>query len=428
MVRTLFSLAVAGVAGLWLCGPVQAAQAGGPLSMSLVRLSPSGKLYAFLADAGGAKRVVVATADNKVLLSIPASATQAMQDIEWAGEGHLLITNDTSVPLDPQYFEQHRDDVASVTAVNLDTHAAINVFVSPSQQRVVSAVIGQYGTARIGGHWYGYFGAYPYDTSSLGSVVRHDADFKAIASFEFYPDLYRVDLDTGALSVAAYGEPGAYGWLVTPDGQVVANAVFDQKSKTWSLHRGARGGATLLSGGGSDQGPVLVSLGPAPDTVVAKLQDKSGARLVELPLSPGAGAARPAVEDSALSVLVDRATDRWIGTADDNGQLDATAEASPAAAKIKAAFAPFDGEKPRLVSASADFNTMVVWTPAQGADGTYWRVDIGQQSAVPIGSGPTPKPAGAAARITFKADLAMRWQGEQMISAPVPSRGSKQGF
>ncbi len=396
--------------------PAPAAASAGPqLTWNLVRLSPQGDRYAFLAKQGSVQRIVVANAaDNSVLLSIPATP-DAVKDLEWAGEDHLLITNVTNATVDPAHFKGTKSNLTSVVAINLATHKAINVFIDPVQPRVVSAVFGQYGAAQIDGHWYGFFGDVPYETSSLGSVVRHDIDFN------IYPDLYRVDLDTGEISVAAHGEPGITGWLIAPDGSVVATAVYDHKYKSWVIRRGGHGGPTLLSGSSPDHGPALISFGRSPDTVLVKIEDKGATKLLELPLAGGA-AESPVDDKTAHDVLVDRATDRWLGAANDDGQLDALATGSPAAARLKAVFSAFDGQKPRLVSASADFNSVILWTPADGGSGTYWHVDIAKQSADQLATGPAPENTGSADALEWKSEEDVSMMGMQMIT---PGQGNQ---
>lgn len=394
-----------------------AGRSGGGMSMDLVRLSPLGDRYAFRATTTGAPRIIVATTDNKVLLSLPVGSAN-VEDLEWAGDDHLLITNTSSQVVDPAHVAASKSPLTTVVAVNITTQKAINVFIDPPQQRVVTAVFGNFGTAQIDGHWYGYFGGYTYETSTLGQVIRHDDEFN------FFMDLYRVDLDTGAYNVAAYGEPGVSGWLVTPDGKVVAHTIYDKKSQNWWVKRGPLDGAELASGSvhEHDHGARLVSLGRDPGTVLVQVDNQGATKLLEIPLAGGAPLATVA-DSKGDELLVDRANDEWIGTVGNGGQLNTpTAGASPttAFAKLQAVYSAFDGQHPSLVSASTDFNSIILWTPTDDKTGTLWLVNIAKQSADRLGSGPKPAAVGGLVNtLDWNSALDVAMQGMDMITPGV---------
>ena len=372
--------------------PVLAAAAGAPPvedygklpAMSHVTLSPSGTRYAFVTGAGGALRIGVATVDNQPVLSFPVGDSRLIK-LEWAGDDHLVLTKSGTYKLDPQYFMRTKDGLITVVAVNLNTKKAISVFIDPSQQKVAQTVLGNYGTAEVNGRWYGFFAGLPYTIDSTGQTLRHQDDGGEARDGEpyYFPDLFRVDLDTGDLTTAAYGEPNTYGWFVGPDGTVVAHTLYDQHYKTWQINTGPRGGVTLMSGEGRYGGPDILGFGKTPSTLIVDVPSVTDDSYIEAPLAGGPG--HPAVEGLTNDVMIDPTSKLWVGTVKENDNLD-TVMATGGPAKLGAIMQAFDGHRPSLASFSADFGKAIIYTDGDGDSGTYWFVDAVKQSADRLGS------------------------------------------
>jgi hypothetical protein len=121
---------------------------------------------------------------------------------------------------------------------------------------------GEYGTAQIDGQWYGWFGGRTCEASRNGCYESEIHD---------YPDLYRVDLDSGTPTLAAHGNLESRGWLVSPTGEVAARASYNGGNGDWRLLAGKAEGQAL-AGGTSDFGGVgRLEFGRTPDTVLAEL-------------------------------------------------------------------------------------------------------------------------------------------------------------
>src|SRR5882757_3979985 len=72
-------------------------------SVELIRLSPSGARYAFVAVAGESRKLVVATYDNKPLEATAVGDTK-VRDLYWAAEGHVLLKTSATIK-DPIHFD-----------------------------------------------------------------------------------------------------------------------------------------------------------------------------------------------------------------------------------------------------------------------------------------------------------------------------------
>ncbi len=368
-------------AGLALADPAPAlppVEAYGKLpAMDMPTLSPSGDRYAFVIDQNGERGVGVVTTGGAAPIEFPVGKVKVV-GMWWAGEDHLIIRTSSTVKLDREQFSRGKSELNAAVVLNVVTRKAISVFIDPQQQRVMPTVAGYFGSTQIDGRWYGFFSTFTYESSSTGMVVRHSDGW-------IVPDLYRVDLDTGEIHLATYGEPEIRSWLVAPDGHVAARSLYNNRYQDWHIRVGPLNGAMLLDGKGRYGGASILGFGRTPDTVLVQVDDDTaGDKFLELPL--GGGPPRSTTDaESVRGLLIDPNTHLWIGVENDNDQRDATLFASPASARLNAVMTAFADHRPQLVSHSADFNSVIVLTQGDGDAGSYWLVNVAKQSADRLG-------------------------------------------
>lgn len=275
--------------------------------MDHVTLSPSGQRYAFVATTGDQRRLIVATVANQPLDALNVGKAK-VEALEWAGEDHLLVHTSSTVELGMD-FAVSKTELAGVTVVNLLTHKTLPIFGNPLQKRVAHTVVGSYGSASIGDHWYGYFGGYTYDyDAGGGGSVRKDSDGV------LYPDLYRVDLDTGEIAQAAAGQSRLRDWLVAPTGEVVARLFYDDRSGDWRLRRTKPGGADLASGRSPTERVSVQGFGRTAQSVLIHIGGADHDVFEEAPLDGSAPTSYNA--DETGSPLFDPVSGLWIGEQD----------------------------------------------------------------------------------------------------------------
>ncbi|MDB5483649.1 MAG: peptidase prolyl oligopeptidase [Caulobacteraceae bacterium] len=369
-----------------LAGPPPAEVYGKLPGITDVTLSPSGGRYAFVADDGKARRLFVLTADNKPLMVVTIGPHKLI-GISWAGEDHLIAHLSTTVDVGPD-FTIAKMELSSATVLNLTTHAGIGVF--QNHENVNNDVAGVFGVAEIKGRWYGYFGAQTLEDVRGAIGDKHYTNTDTIGNYmHINTDLYRVDLDTGALHLAARGELGGADWLVGPDGGVVARALYNQSSGGWRVLTGAAGGRALTSGVSKLSGVAIQGLGRGGDSVLVSRMGETGEVIEEVSLS--GGPAKVILNGEATDRLIqDRTTGRWIGQVSSGDDPTYTLFSPVDHARVQAALKAFPGYNTRLVSWSDDFGRMVEFTDGKDDSGTYWLVNIAAKSADPIGY-PYPK-------------------------------------
>jgi dienelactone hydrolase len=379
-------------------------------------MSPSGERYAMIATVGETRRLLVLNRADELVESNDIGSVK-VEGVEWAGDDHLLVFASATVELGIN-FAVSKTELDSVIVVDLLHHKIFPVFEKGSKGRVANTVVGTFGTAQIGGHWYGYFGGYTYDE-------QHGGRLKVDEDGRLCPDLYRVDLDTGELMLAGLGQEGAGQWLVSPDGKVTAHMLYHEKNGDWRLLGAGWGGGPLIASGHSPTNRVsLIGFGHTRETVLLWKGGGDHDVIDELPLRGGAPVASYDA-DSMGSPLFDPTSRLWIGTAArEDGQP--TLFAPRAQARVKGSLKAFPGYLATLVSHAADFSHLIVFTDGKDDSGSFWFVDIATGSAHLIGGEyPTVLPAhvGAVRWVDYKAADGLAMRG--VLTLP-PGRDAKQ--
>ncbi len=249
------SMAVALLAGRPGCAAAPPVEAYGRLpGIDEVHLSPSGERYAFIATVGEKRSLIVSTFDNKPL-QIANVGNAKVQDVEWAGDDHVLVTLSATVTLGPQ-FKLWQQELKTVVSLNVLTGKSIQIFHN-QQTKMLDIVAGNYGTAQVDGHWYGWFGGQGCESGKEGCYAIHD-----------YIDLFRVDLDSGGTTIAARGRTDSAGWLVSSTGEVAARSLYDEKSGNWQILEGRSGDQVLAGGNNAFGGAHKLHFGHTADTVL----------------------------------------------------------------------------------------------------------------------------------------------------------------
>ncbi len=370
-------VALVALSAFWLSAPASAApppvEAYGKLpGVEQISLSPSGQRYAFIAVIGESRKLVAATADGNMVF-VAADVGQAkVVDVSWVGEDHLLVAFSHTVPLGMD-FDVSKAEFTTIISINIISKKIVAIL--DKHSNVANIVDGVYGSAQIGNHWYGFFG---------GITFQGGMDPNGRWLDHMWPDLYRVDLDSGAIALVAHGSEETAGWLVGPDGQIIARTTYDEKTSAWQVRTGEFGGRLLASGTSKLGGVGSLSRGRTPDTILIDRPLEQGSEFQELPLS-GAAPAKAPENETADGALLDPVSGLWVGTFNRGDQPVPKFFSPVAEARARGALKAFSGLSVELVSFTPDLGRMIVETSGAGDSGTYWLVDIATHKADPIG-------------------------------------------
>jgi dipeptidyl aminopeptidase/acylaminoacyl peptidase len=364
------TVVVAAVLGL--CAPASAAppvEAYGKLpGVELMRLSPDGSRFAFVAVIGEVRRLVALTWDGKPLIASNVGQTKVV-DLDWAGEDHLLVTTSATVDLRADFGFKY--ELASVLQIDVGTRKSFWVF--QGDPGLSQTVRGEFGTGSLQGKWSGYFG---------GITLARSM------SNEFYldhtwADLYQVDLTTGEHHKVVTGQENTRNWVITADGAIAAHDDYDERSGHWRLRSGGWQGAVLLERNSPTGVIGLEGLGRAPGTVLVTDNTGDRATAEEVQLENGKTSelfSDVGVEeyqhDPISHLLIGALTDDEPGARFFDPKLQA---------KYAGARKAFKDLRMRLVSYSSQLDRMIVKTEGTGDSGTFWLVDIATGKADPVG-------------------------------------------
>ncbi|HEX4182121.1 MAG TPA: S9 family peptidase [Caulobacteraceae bacterium] len=339
--------------------------------VAFMTLSPAGDRYAFVRMVAAARQlVIVPVASGKAtVLGFPPDVK--LRDVSWADDNHVLVTTSGTTHTAGIYTVDNFE-TEQVLVVPLNGKPSFVVF--NGHNDVAPMVTERYGNASIDGHSYGYFGAITLDRAMNNNPVLDHS----------YSDLYRVDLDTGAmLRVAKGGVNIDVGqWLVGPEGKILAQSSYFARTGAWEINTSS--GAVILAGHSLTDGPALTGFGLTMDTVLVRTP---GAPNSTYRLASISGGAEQAVADGERMVepLFDRRTRIWIGEVLGGDAPRVVLFAPERQARLDAAHRAFAKYHVQLVSYDDKFDRFVVYTDSGDDSGTYWLVDSDKHSVESIG-------------------------------------------
>jgi dienelactone hydrolase len=331
-------------------------------------ISPSGEHIAVLASIEGKRRVLVMTPDGKVLNFVDIGELK-IRGLEWAGNDHLLVI--TSATVDLTLDVGRAFELSAVIQLSLDGQKPWAVFANtPGIQH---AVFGYYGAAQVDGHWCGYFGG-------ITNVRGADNSYRFGHS---YPDLYRVDLQSGKATLEAHGSEREHDWVLSENGQVIAHSEFDDIQGKWRLYSGTWIGTPILDKPSRTDDIDLLGAGREPGT--ALVLDTGGDVDVLSEVKISDGKIETLLDDKSITNAVhDPVTHLLLGayTLDEPGMVLFDPKLQ---ARVSATHKAFPGLQAHIVSFSTNFQRMIVETDGGDDSGTYWFVDISTGKADSFG-------------------------------------------
>ncbi len=100
----------------------------------------------------------------------------------------------------------------------------------PASPDYLSSIRGHYGIIHRDGHWVGYYGLLPTEPPANLHVATSP-------QWQHFPDLYRVNFETGAVERVAKGSAHSRSWVLDAAGEIVAEAEYDSDNGDWKVFR-----------------------------------------------------------------------------------------------------------------------------------------------------------------------------------------------
>jgi dienelactone hydrolase len=279
----------------------------------------------------------------------------------------------------------------------------------------LAALAGSYGFAQVDGRWYAYVGIIP--------TIRPRDGVGAVGEFkQSFPDLYRVDLETGTAAFVSRGSALEREWVIDENGKILAQADYEANNGEWRISLPGSE-AKPLATGKSPYHFGLLGRSHTPDTV---LLSSGGAQGDVLELHLDSGKTEPFLPPGTRAGLIrSPATDMVVGVvlADDGKVLMFDPGLDRRYRGIAKAFA---GETVRLDSVSADLTRMVLHTSGDDTSGTWQLIDFstGVGKATPIADDYPTVPddmIGKAEMVSYRAADGMELEGVLTLPPGVAS-------
>ena len=344
-----------------LCAPALEDYTRDPAT-EMVALSASGERYAYVGEAAGQRRLFVYSVAGDLIQALPLESKTPVA-LHWVGDEHLVVTFKAT-----QQVHGYAGNF-KVEEVLIDNPLAGKAFwVFSKREGVWHAVFGQFGYARIGGHWTGLFG-------SQGGWDGFSVQ--------------RVDLDTGEehpISGRALS-PKAGTLIFDGHGRLAAYSQYDSQKFAWSAYSRVAvddgqvedaQGKLIVS---TDKDKLALSLlygqGRKPGTLIYRIAYPDlSLHFFEADLTMGSPPAELLPGREITGLYYDPETALAVMAIVD-GKDDAPEFFAPVlGASFEKARKALAGRRPTLMAWSADFNRLVVLTQGNGDSGTYWLVDI----------------------------------------------------
>jgi dipeptidyl aminopeptidase/acylaminoacyl peptidase len=327
--------------------PAPLAAYGALPTIEQVAVSPSGDLLAIDFVKGEQRSIVIQSlSEKRIVTGLKVTTEDKIRDIQWAGDGDLLITSSTTLN---QLIANGEMFVA--TDFNVKTHTQ-SALISDLSKDSVDADIGTYPVVRtvdgkpqvfvVGWRWLG----------DEGHAI-----------------LLRYDLETRHAEAVSDGFRQTNAYLVGADGRPAAESEYNPLTKQWTLKVFHDGGwRDAMTATASIETPQLLGLGrDGRSILVGRLED---GHFVRREVSPdGATVSDPTPLPEFSAPMRDAVTQRSIGYSELDGDtlsynfFDAREQAEWSA--ITQAFA---GQQVKLVSASDDRRILVLelTSPTEG--------------------------------------------------------------
>jgi hypothetical protein len=189
-------------------------------------------------------------------------------------------------------------------------------------------------------------------------------------------DLYRVDLDTGLSRVHAEGGPATDQFVVAPRGDVLARADFDRRSGRWRLlARRGPGWRPVLTRHEQTEPPRVLGLGRDGASVLVRVADETGPRLVEVSMDGDIGT--PLGDGRSHSrALFDRSDGRLIALDYQKPEPEFVIFEPRLNRAWPNVLHAFEGQTVRLESWTPDYAKLVLLAEGPADSPAYYLVDL----------------------------------------------------
>ncbi len=370
-----------------------------------VGLSPDGSMLATVSTQGDHRVFAIEKVAGGTITGGDVGDLK-LAGLEWAGNDFVILYLHQTARLFNARTEQ---EFIQGIIISVRDHTAKPLLRASTDY--IPAIFGYYGFAQQNGRWFGYFGVVPTEKSADGRGQY----FK-----QRFPDLYRVDLETGAVQRVTRGTPLSRSWIIDDSGQIAAESEYDANSGNWRVF--LPNSSQPLIAGNSPFEFGLVGMSRTPGTILVREGGADG-EILELHLDSGkTDSFLPS--GTALQLIHSAATHLLLGAVPVDGD-DALMFDPVLDRHYRSLSKAFQGHSVRLVSVSDDLNRIVLHVTGADTSGTWQLVDFNAKRAEPIEDdypGVPDEMIGKVQMVDYRAADGLALQGVLTLPPGIPPR------
>ena len=260
-------------------------------AVEAVSVSPDGATLAYIRRSPDGDAVIAQARTGEALVTIDVSDRVA-RGVFWASPDHVVIESTVQEKL---AYTSAVQDYVQLDIVNVRTRRVARALRSADKAILTAS----FGPATVG-TWRGQ------PVMFLRTITVENSAYTY--------DVYRVDLDDGRGRLHQTGAEDTSGYVIRPDGEIVARTTYDDVTGVWRL-LARRGGnwAELMSRRSLLDRPALLGFGRSDDTVLLSEDREDGPVLVEISLADGSEVMQH--DNSGADSIVRDGAGRMVGIA-----------------------------------------------------------------------------------------------------------------
>ena len=336
-------------------------------SLENVALSPGGTRLAMIRTIQNHRVLMVISLADRKLMGKPLNFGEVkLRSIGWADDDNLmLITSSTTLPMG---LIGRVSEWSMLSVIDVNTQK-LHTYPDPDKSdiRIMNVIAGDTMVRHLAGH----------TVLFIPGIYVEDKTF---------PGLFKVDLSTGMQRLLRQGNEDTQGWLVDENGEVAAEEDYSSKAQHWKLLERREGHLREIASGHEPiEIPELLGFGPVPGTLLMQIVEDGDPVWRQLSLQDGSFGPPMAERNALEEPIEDRLTHRMIGGVHLGDTASYVFFDRTVQAWWNSIVTGFDGEQVELVSASADFNKIIVQVngPLHGYE--YELMDIKTHRAERVG-------------------------------------------
>ncbi|HUO92948.1 MAG TPA: alpha/beta fold hydrolase, partial [Rhizomicrobium sp.] len=334
-----------------------------------VTISPDGNTLAYKFESDSKRLIVIQTLQDRKIVGGINIGDAKLRDLSWADDQHLLVTTSTTAQAIGLLGPRQEWSMAQV--FNLKTQESIPLM-EPNGQDVqaMNVIAGVPRIRTVDGHVVAFV---------EGIYFPSDEGRRA---------LFQIDLDSGRTRFVRGGFTDT-DWIVDGQGEIVAQADYNERSQHWTLRVKTDGSSSLsqaLDIPAAIETPGVDGLSEDGTAVLVEIPNNGRTEMQEVSLKDGSTTSAPKSLLDFDDLILDHTNSRVIGGSKLTDRTDYVFFPPRAETVWRSAKAAFPGaDNVELVSWSDSWNKVVLRISGADYGDIYYLVDMTTHKADPIG-------------------------------------------